>query len=160
MHPTKTKIVYCKDSRRKGSYTNVKFDFLGYCFRPRRAKNSQDASVFCSFLPGVSTSALKSMRTTIRDLNLRRRTHVSMADIARQLNPLLRGWIEYYGRYAPSALYPLLRYVNQMLLAWAMRKFRRFKAHKIRASRFLQKLSQEKAGLFVHWRLGMTGTFA
>jgi group II intron reverse transcriptase/maturase len=90
MHPTKTKIVYCKDGKR---------------------------------------------------------------------NPLLRGWIE-YGRYAPSALYPLLRYVNQMLLAWAMRKFRRFKAHKIRASRFLQKLSQEKAGLFVHWRLGMTGTFA
>jgi RNA-directed DNA polymerase len=51
MHPIKTKIVYCKDSRRKGSYTNVKFDFLGYCFRTRRAKNSQDASVFCSFLP-------------------------------------------------------------------------------------------------------------
>ena len=64
------------------------------------------------------------------------------------------------GKYAPSALYPLLRYINQMLLAWAIRKFRRFKAHKIRASRFLQKLSQEKAGLFVHWRLGMIGTFA
>ena len=83
-----------------------------------------------------------------------------MDGIARQNNPLLRGWIEYYGRYAPSALYPILRYVNQMLLAWVMRKFKRFKAHKIRASRFLQKLAQENAGLFVHWRIGMTGTFA
>jgi hypothetical protein len=83
-----------------------------------------------------------------------------MDEIARQINPLLQGWIEYYGRYSPSALYPLLRYVNQMLLAWVMRKFKRFKAHKIRTSRFLQKLAQENAGLFVHWQLGMTGTFA
>ncbi|WP_461196081.1 group II intron maturase-specific domain-containing protein [Bradyrhizobium sp. UFLA06-06] len=127
MHPTKTRIVYCRDSRRKGSYANVKFDFLGYCFRPRRAKNSQDASVFCSFLPGVvSASALKSMRAAIRDLNLRRRTHVSMADIARQLNPLLRGWIEYYGRFTRAALGPILRYVNQTIEAWMMRKFKRF----------------------------------
>ena len=83
-----------------------------------------------------------------------------MDDIARQINPLLRGWIEYYGRYAPSALYPLLRYVNQTLLAWAMRKFKRFTAQKIRASRFLERLARENADLFVHWRLGMTGVFA
>ena len=72
------------------------------------------------------------MRVAIWELNLRHRTDLPMDEIARQINPLLRGWIEYYGRYAPSALYPLLRYVNQMLLAWAMRKFKRFKAHKIR----------------------------
>ena len=100
------------------------------------------------------------MRAAMRELNLRHRTDLPMDEIARQINPLLRGWIEYYGRYAPSALYPLLRYVNQTLLAWVMRKFRRFKAHRGRASRFLQKLAREKAGLFVHWRLGMTGTFA
>ena len=83
-----------------------------------------------------------------------------MDEIARQINPLIRGWIEYYGRDATQALYPLVRYVNQTLLAWAMRKFKRFRAHKIRASRFLQKLAQERAALFAHWRLGMTGTFA
>ena len=100
------------------------------------------------------------MRAAIRELNLRHRTDLPMDEIARQINPLLRGWIEYYGRYAPSALYPLLRYVNQMLLAWAMRKFKRFKGHKIRASRFLQKLARDQMSLFVHWRIGMTGTFA
>ena len=100
------------------------------------------------------------MRATIRDLDIRRRTQVSLGDIALQINPLLRGWIEYYGRYTPSALSPMLRYVNQTLLRWAMRKFKRFKAHKIRASHFLQRLGRDGMGPFVHWQIGMTGTFA
>jgi group II intron reverse transcriptase/maturase len=160
MHPTKTKIVYCKDGKRKGKYPNIKFDFLGYCFRPRVVRRSRDKKLFCSFSPAVSPLALKSMREKIKELGIRRRTELSLADIAYRINPLLRGWINYYGRYAPSALAPLLRYVNQTLLAWAMRKFKRFKAHKIRASHFLQKLSRQSANHFVHWRLGMTGTFA
>jgi len=160
MHPTKTKIVYCKDGKRKGEYPNIKFDFLGYCFRPRMVKKLRDNTLFCGFNPAVSPSALKSMRARIRELGIRRRTELSLADIAHSLNPLLRGWINYYGRYAPSALAPLLRYVNQTLLAWAMRKFKRFKAYKRRASQFLQKLARQSAHLFVHWRLGMTGVFA
>ena len=160
MHPTKTRIVYCRDGKRRGKYPGVKFDFLGYCFRPRLVRRSRDNILFCSFAPAVSPSALKSMRAKIRDLGIRRRTELSLADIAHRINPLLRGWISYYGRYAPSALAPLLRYVNQTLLAWATRKFKRFKAHRIRASRFLQALSRLNANLFVHWRLGMTGTFA
>src|SRR5208337_4418789 len=160
LHPTKTKMVYCRDGKRKSTYPNVKFDFLGYCFRPRWIKKSRDNSMFCGFNPAVSPSALKAMRSTIRDLNIRRQTQLSLADIARTLNPLVRGWIEYYGRYAPSALSPMLRYVNQTLVRWAMRKFKRFRAHKRRASRFTQKLVREKMSLFVHWRIGMTGTFA
>ena len=145
LHPTKTKIVYCKDGKRKARIRTSNLTFLGYCFRPRLVRRLRDNALFCGFNPAVSASALKAMRSTIRDLNLRRQTQLSLADIARQINPLLRGWIAYYGRYAPSALYPLLRYVNQTLLAWAMRKFKRFKAHKVRAGRFLQKLAQEKA---------------
>jgi RNA-directed DNA polymerase len=160
MHPTKTEIVYCKDGKRKGKYPNVKFDFLGYCFRPRRVRRLRDNSLFGGFNPAVSSSAMKAMRETIRDLNLRRQTQLSLQDIAQQLNPLLRGWIAYYGRYAPSALYPLLRYVNQTLVAWVMRKFKRFKRHKVQASQFLQRLATECVDLFVHWRIGMTGVFA
>ena len=103
---------------------------------------------------------MKAMRSTIRELKLHHQTQLSLQDIAQQLNPLLRGWIEYYGRYAPSVLYPLLRHVNQMLVAWAMRKFKRFKDHKIRASQFLQRLAAERTDLFVHWAIGMTGVFA
>jgi len=160
MHPAKTKIVYCRDGKRRGKYSNVKFDFLGYCFRPRLVRRFRDNSLFAGFNPAVSPSALKTMRETIRDLNIRRQTQRSLQDIAQKLDPLIRGWIAYYGRYAPSALYPLLRYVNQTLVAWAMRKFKRFKHHKTQASQFLQRLATECVDLFVHWRIGMTGVFA
>jgi hypothetical protein len=99
------------------------------------------------------------MRSAIRELNIRHQTQLSLEDMARRLNPLLRGWIEYYGRYAPSALYPLLRYVNQMLVAWVMRKFKRFKDRTIQASQFLQRLAVDRKTLFVHWNIGMTGVF-
>jgi RNA-directed DNA polymerase len=160
MHPTKTRIVYCKDDNRKGSYPIVKFDFLGYEFRPRAVLAKHRNMVFCGFTPAVSPSALKSMRSKIRDLNIRRRTQVSLADIALEINPLIRGWFGYYGRYAPSALKPMVLYVNQTLLAWATRKFRRFKGHKIRASLYLQRLVKDRASLFVHWQVSKMGAFA
>ena len=77
-----------------------------------------------------------------------------MSDIAEQLNPLLRGWISYYGRYTPSALTRILNYVNATLQAWMMRKFKRYRGHKTRAGQFLQRLGREHPDLFVHWRLG------
>ena len=112
------------------------------------------------FTPAVSPTALKAMRATIRDLNIRRQTHVSLAEIAQKLNPLLRGWIAYYGRYSPSALYPLFRYVNMTLLVWVQRKFKRYKGHKVRAAHLLEKLARTSPDLFVHWRLNMRGRFA
>lgn len=160
LHPTKTKIVYCKDGKRKRKYPNVKFDFLGYCFRPRLVRRLRDNTLFCGFNPAVSPAAMKAMRETVRQVNIRRQTQRSLADIAQLLNPLLRGWIGYYGRFAPSALYPVLRYVNHTLVAWAMRKFKRFKDHKTRAGRFFERLSKERPDLFAHWKLGMTGVFS
>ena len=119
-----------------------------------------DRKVVGGFTPAVSPAALKAMRATIRDLNIRRQTQQTLGDVAQVLNPLLRGWIEYYGQYTPSALYPLYRYVNRTLLAWTQRKFKRFKAHKVRAAGFLMKLAQRRAELFVHWQHGMIGGFA
>ena len=160
MHPTKTKIVYCKDGKRKGRHSNVMFDFLGYQFRPRMVQNSRDGSLFCGFVPAVSPSALKSMRSTVRDLNIAQRTHLSLDDIAKKLNPLLRGWIGYYGRYASSQLEPMLRHVNLTIRRWAMRKFKRFKGHKIRTSQFLQRVVKDHVSLFVHWQYSKMGAFA
>jgi len=119
----------------------------------------RDNILFGGFNPVVSSAALNTMRATVRDLNLRRQTQLSLQDIARQLNPLLRGWIGYYGRYAPSALCPLLRYVNQTLVVWALRKFKRFKRGATLAGQFIERLATERPDLFAHWRLGMTGTF-
>ena len=160
MHPTKTKVVYCKDENRKGKYPNIKFDFLGYCFRPRMVKRVKDKLLFCGFNPAVSPAALNTMRQAIRDLNLRRQTQLSVQDLARQLNPLLRGWITYYGRYLPSALQPLLRHVNLTLVAWARRKFKRIANSRKRARQFLERLVRVQPALFAHWELDMIGAFA
>ena len=69
LHPEKTKIVYCKDDDRRGTHEHTSFDFLGYTFRPRRAKNRW-GKLFISFLPGVSNKAAKSIRATIRSWRL------------------------------------------------------------------------------------------
>jgi RNA-directed DNA polymerase len=154
MHPTKTKIVYCQDANRRDRYPVTKFDFLGYCFRPRLT-SARNGKLFWGFNPAVSDSALSDMRAAIRDLELLRQTHLPLQEIARQVNPLLRGWIAYYGRYNPSALGPLFGYVNQRILAWVRRKFKSLRAHKVRACHLLLRLSSECAGLFEHWRIGM-----
>ena len=160
MHPTKTKIVYCKDGRRKGRYPNRTFDFLGYSFRPRLVKNSRRGTLFWSFTPAISRAALTDMRQTIRKTNFRNRTQITLGDVARELNPLLRGWMGYYGRYSPSALYPVFRQVNRTLVAWAMRKYKRLSGHRTRASLLLESIAEKSPRLFVHWRKGTVGAFA
>lgn len=154
------KIVYCKDGSRKGTYPNTQFDFLGYTFRARTVKNSKKNSLFVSFTPAVSSKAVTAMRQKTRKLNYRNRTDLSLADIARLHNPILRGWLEYYGKFCRSAMYPVLRHFNMTLRAWAMKKYKRLKGHKIRAARFLEGLAEKQSYLFVHWQRGMVGAFA
>lgn len=160
LHPAKTQIVYCKDGSRKGSHENTQFDFLGYTFRVRQVKNRKRNTVFMNFTPAVSAAALKEMRQTTRKWNFRNRTDLSLSQISRMYNPILRGWIQYYGRFYRSALYPMLRHFNMTLVAWAMRKYRRLKGHKTRAGQFLEGIAERQPGLFVHWQQGMVGAFA
>ena len=98
LHPDKTRIVYCKSSSRKGNYPNEKFDFLGYTFRPRLSKNRQ-GEFFVGFLPAVSAEAAKAIRRTIRGWRIHRMTDKSIFDLSRMFNPIIRGWVNYYGRY-------------------------------------------------------------
>ena len=123
-------------------------------------RSSRNNELLCSFTPAVSPAALKAIRSTVRDLNIRQLTQRSLDDIAKKLNPLLRGWIGYYGRYNPSALETMLRHVNLTLVGWTMRKFKRFHGRKVGAARFLEKMVQTHPVLFEHWRIGMIGAFA
>jgi RNA-directed DNA polymerase len=100
------------------------------------------------------------MRATIRSSNIPRQTPRTLAEIAEQLNPLLRGWIAYYGRFSTSSMSSLADYVNQKLKAWTMRKYKRFRSHKTQATFFLRKLAQANADLFVHWQSFGTNVFA
>lgn len=159
LHPEKTKIVYCKDGSRRGNYENVRFDFLGYRFQPRLVKNSKRNSMFVSFTPAVSPTALKAIRSQVRQDNIRNRTDLSLQEIARWYNSRLIGWINYYGRYSRSALYPVLWHFNKTLVAWAMRKFKRFRNRRTWASKWLERISTENPKLLYHWRIGMRGSF-
>ncbi len=159
MHPDKTKIAYCKDSDRKGLYENTAFDFLGYTFRSRLSKNSKTGKLFVNFTPAVSSKAKSAMRSNTRKWDLRNRADLSLSDIANMYNPILRGWLEYYGKYHRSAMYPVMRHFNQTLVAWAMKKHKKLRGHKTRAGKYMQKIAEQQPKLFSHWKVGMVGSF-
>lgn len=159
LHPEKTKIVYCKDGKRKGKYPNTKFTFLGYSFHSRKVQNSRDNSLFVSFTPAVSQEAQKSMRATIRKSGLNRKTDIGIQDIANIYNPILRGWITYYGKYNITKLYSVMRHFNQAIRRWIMRKYKRFKGCKTRAGKFLAEIAKREPNLFAHWEKGIIGAF-
>ena len=152
LNPDKTKIVYCKDTFRKGDYPNEKFDFLGYTFRPRLSK-SRHGKFFVSFLPAVSEEAARSIRKTIRSWRLHRMTDKSIKDLARMFNPIIRGWVNYYGQFYKSALYPVLSQLNGSLQRWAMRKYKKLRRCKRRAFYWLGRIAEKMSYLFAHWRL-------
>ena len=160
MHPTKTRIVYCKDGKRKGKYSNMTFDFLGYTFRPRCVVNSRDNGCFTSFTPAVSSKALHAMRKEIKALRFRQQTQMDLADIRRAINPIIKGWMQYYGRYRPSGMCSLYHYINQTLVGWARRKYKHLKGSRTRAQIFLARLCVKNSRLFVHWHDSSCGAFA
>ena len=150
LHPEKTKIVYCKDDDRRGNFLHEKFDFLGYGFQARRSKNRW-GKFFVNFSPGVSKAATQAIREEIRGWQLRCRVDRWIDDLARMFNPIIRGWITYYGRYYPSALYPTLRYLDQCLAGWAMAKYKRLRRHRRRAQQWVRKTTLRDPRLFAHW---------
>lgn len=160
LHTTKTKVVYCKDGKRKGEYSQTQFDFLGYTFRRRLVRNSRRDGSFVGFAPAVSKSAQKSMRAETRKWGFRNRTDLNLEDIAHMYNPVLRGWIEYYGRYYPTALNSVLGHFNETLIAWAMHKYKKLKGRKTMAALFIQKIARREPKLFVHWNKGMIRVLA
>ncbi len=160
IHPTKSKIVYCKDNNRRNDHSNTKFTFLEYDFRRRSAKNTRDNTMFLSFNAAVSNAAKKSMRAKTKETIKNIGTHKSLNDVAYEFNPILQGWINYYGKYHKSALCPVFRYFNLSLIRWVMRKFKRFKGHKTKTAIFLKGLLEKQPTLFAHWKNGFTGGFA
>ena len=150
---TKTKIVYCKDSDRHGSYPNEKFDFLGYTFRGRDSKDRFGRKCI-NFAPAVSNEAAKRMRRFMRKWRLHLRSDKSLLDLSIRINPVLRGWINYYGRYHKSRLYPVFNRLNQTLIRWAMRKYKRFdNRSQRRAGYWLGRIANQRPSLFAHWRI-------
>ena len=157
IHPVKTKIVYCRDGNRKKEYPNVQFDFLGYTFRARKAMNKQ-GEYFTSFIPAVSNKAKTAMRDKMRSWQLHRKGSSELAKLAETINPVLQGWINYYGAYYKTELHQVLDHVNRLLVKWATRKYKRLKDRKVRAIKWLAEIAIRAPNLFAHWRIGVKPT--
>ena len=154
LHPEKTKIVYCKDADRRNSYVNESFDFLGYTFRPRLSRNKH-GKYFVNFSPAISNQAANKIRKEIRSWTIHLRSDKDITDLARMFNAQVQGWVNYYGRYYKSAMYPFLRNVERFLTRWVMRKYKRLQGHQRRARNWLGQVRKREPQLFVHWRLGL-----
>jgi RNA-directed DNA polymerase len=154
LNEQKTRIVYCKDDDRHGSYEHTSFDFLSYTFRPRLSK-SRFGKHFVNFSPAVSGEAKTRMRREMRSWGVHCRSDKTLTDLALMFNRQLQGWINYYGRFYKSMLYPVFRHFNDTLVRWAMRKYKRLRRHKTRAYRFIAEIARRQPGLFAHWRFGV-----
>jgi len=150
LHPDKTRVVYCKDGKRRGSAVHTSFVFLGFAFRARKAR-SRHGEFFCSFLPAMSPEALKAKGEWLRSQRVHLHTTLTLNELARWLNPVVAGWMQYYGRFYRSAMYPLLQRVNAYLRRWAGRKFKRLRTYK-RFQAWQQGLQQREPKLFAQWR--------
>lgn len=150
----KTRIVYCKDDARKENYEKVTFDFLGYTFRPRRSKNKYE-EFFINFTPGISNKAAKAIRQKVRRWELQLKSNKEITDLSKMFNPVIRGWINYYGKFYKSAMYPTLRHLNNALICWARKKYKKLKRSHKNAERWLGKVARTKPEYFAHWKMGI-----
>jgi RNA-directed DNA polymerase len=153
LNESKTRIVYCKDSMRRGSYEHESFEFLGYTFRPRLSRGKHGGK-FVNFLPAVSDDARKRLGREIRRWRLHLRSSTTLTDLARSINVIVQGWINYYGRFYRSGLVRLIRRINDYLVRWAMRKYKRLRRRPARARRLLAEVCRREPDLFAHWRAG------
>jgi RNA-directed DNA polymerase len=151
LHPDKTRIVYCKDAKRAGSSEHTSFDYLGYTFRARRARGRR--GFFVNFSPAMGAKAKKAIGTTIRGWHLNRRSDQDLSDLAGDINPQVRGWVNYYGAFYRSELYPLAKRIDEHLVRWAMRKFKRLRGRPQAAWAWLFDVRRRQPRLFAHWNV-------
>jgi len=149
LHPDKTRIVYCKDDNRRGTHVHTSFTFLGYTFRTRSAR-SKHGRMFAAFLPAVSRAALVAMGRQVRRWRIHLRVGANLADLARWMNPIVRGWMQYYGRFYRTMVHPLLRRINTYLVRWARKKYRTLYGFK-KAKAWWQALTARYPHGFAHW---------
>ena len=152
-HPDKTRIVYCKDDNRPEDHDAIEFNFLGYTFRPRKAKNRR-GQIFTSFLPGISRKASKAILTRVGEWGIHRMNDKDLPELAKMFNPIIRGWLTYYGRYYPTALRQTLSLINRRLVRWVQAKYKRSDIGISRATEVLRHMIRGNPTLFDHWKMG------
>lgn len=150
LHPTKTRIVYCKDKDRTKEEDLTEFDFLGYTFKAVHIM-CRDGKTRLNFIASVSKTSAKAFRDKIKMLEIHKKTGCKIDMIAEILNPMLRGWINYFGKFNPSAMRYTLQCIERRIVKWAMSKYKRFRGHRRRAEKWLESVRKREPKLFAHW---------
>ena len=156
LHPEKTKLVYCRDYRRQGEYSNVKFDFLGYSFQPRTAKSKRDGALYLGYDCAISISSKKRIAEKMRELDIDHLTHKSIVGVAQFLEPYIRGWINYYGKFRLWEMNPVFQLLRRRLVMWARKRYKRYKTSLNRAYSWLERVKEQYPTLFYQWRVGFS----
>lgn len=153
VNESKTHLVYCKDDFRKGSAETVKFDFLGYTFKPRTTK-TKPTQLGLRFDLGISKKSRVKITQELRRSKYLMRTDITLEQVAQYLNPKITGWINYYGKYRKYLLRTIIRRINRRIQRWMRAKYKRLKNSVARAAKMLKRISEETPQLFAHWRAG------
>ena len=152
LHPEKTKIVYCKDKDRKGNFDCTEFDFLGYTFRGITIKDRL-GRVHTNFLASVSKKSSQALKDKIKAMELHKLSGLKIDMIAEMINPIVRGWMNYFGKYNRYAMKSALNVIQMRLVRWAMRKFKHFRGHRRRAEEWMRQVKAREPKLFAHWAI-------
>ncbi len=156
LHPEKTKLVYCRDYRRQGNYPVVKFDFLGYSFQPRTTKSQKTGKLFLGYDCAISISSKKRIADKMEELNIVGLTFKSIVGVAQFLNPFIRGWVNYYGRFRKYKMNSVFQLLRKRIVRWARRRYKRYKTSVNRTYIWLDKMQIQFPALFYHWQIGLS----
>lgn len=156
LHPEKTKLVYCRDYRRQGAFENVKFDFLSYSFQPRTARSKKTRELFLGYDCAISTSSKKRIAEKMRELKVETLTHNSIVGVAQFLEPYIRGWINYYGKFRIWEMNPIFQLLRRRLVMWARKRYKRYKTTINGTYAWLERVKEQYPTLFYQWRLGFS----
>ena len=155
LHETKTKVVYCKDYRRNGIHENVSFDFLGYTFQPRTTTSKKDNKLFLGFDCAISKGSKKRIIAKLREFDIAHLTFKSIVGIAQYLNPFIRGWVNYYGKFRGSEMNSIFQILRRRLVFWARKRYKRYKTSLNRGYKWLERVQEQFPYLFYHWQVGL-----
>ena len=154
LHPDKTKLVYCRDYRRRGNYPEIKFDFLGFSFQPRTTKSRKTSNLFLGYDCAISISSRKRIADKLEALEIERLSFRSIVGIAQYLNPKIRGWVNYYGKFRGYELSKVFQLLRIRLVRWARKRYKRYKTSLIKAYKWLERVRKQYPYLFYHWQVG------
>lgn len=154
LNEEKTCLVYCKKEARNESYPKVTFDFLGYTFKPRSTQSLRNKRKFLGFDAAIS---MKSQKKIVEEMRAKRRSMnncKNLEEIAKLLNPSIRGWVNYYGYIGKSGMSKILIVINLRIVRWLKTKYKRLKASWKKSFDLYRKIKTTKPGLFAHWATG------